>query len=146
MLYHARQPHSGINGDRPTPRVDSEGRKPWRAFCGGNPRQLVREALVGEAPASEREGCVRLAARTPGDVAQLGERGICNPEAAGSIPVISTAPVARGPRYRGQCRLARERLLVLVARHASSAAWSVCGSRWCNSTRATDLDLPRPPG
>jgi hypothetical protein len=28
----------------------------------------------------------------PGDVAQLGERRLCKPEVAGSIPVVSTVP------------------------------------------------------
>ena len=35
-----------------------------------------------------------------GDVAQLGERGLCKPEVAGSIPVVSTmSRIARG----GKC-------------------------------------------
>ncbi len=34
----------------------------------------------------------------PGDVAQLGERRLCKPEVAGSIPVVSTVPHAEaGP-------------------------------------------------
>ena len=30
-------------------------------------------------------------AQTTGDVAQSGERGLCKPEVAGSIPVVSTS-------------------------------------------------------
>ena len=93
MLYHARQPHSGINGDRPTPRGDSEGRKPWRAFCGGIfPRQLACVAQSGEQNhrkvGSRRFESVRT---RHGGVAQLGERALqCCVD--GDIVVRSGAP------------------------------------------------------
>ena len=35
---------------------------------------------------------------TRGDVAQLGERRLCKPEAVGSIPIISTMRRRAGPR------------------------------------------------
>ena len=155
MHHHACQRHSRINGSTPTPRGDSDGVRPWQAFCGGMiPRQSVREALVGEAPASERE----VAGSTPAAHTRSGwevknytaspvvETPRDEPQESGATTQVLAnevgmllffAPVARGPRYR-ECRSPlRERLLVLVARHVGSAAWSVCGSRWCNSTRAT---------
>jgi hypothetical protein len=36
----------------------------------------------------------RMTMETNGDVAQLGERRLCKPEVAGSIPVVSTNCVA----------------------------------------------------
>ncbi len=36
---------------------------------------------------------------TSGDVAQLGERGLCKPEVVGSIPIVSTSKHEAGREF-----------------------------------------------
>ncbi len=50
-------------------------------------RSVVR---VHPGPPTTTRGGLTKTTQAVGDVAQLGERGLCKPEVVGSIPIIST--------------------------------------------------------
>src|SRR5262245_22362757 len=60
--------------------------KPVRKIA--NIRELVKRRRSTQGVSGRRES---LAGKHFGDVAQLGERLVCNQEVAGSIPVVSTS-------------------------------------------------------